>query len=172
MQGLWNVGKKVLKITGSPKTFSEKNGTVNVVIHRDAGSTDFRWIITGQHPQPCRKTEWSYTNPQVDVPLGDWFLVEAYMKKHAAQGRVYFAVNGEVVLDTKQTQPSGFTGRTQHADNPLELQFWSPLKNYHGMEWNRRGSVSQWYDDFELWTDFPPGHPAARLSRRAEKNSR
>jgi hypothetical protein len=140
------------------------NYRINVGIHRDAGATDFRWIITGQHPQPCRKTEWSYTNPQVAVPLGDWFLVEGYMKKHATQGRVYFAVNGEVVLDTEQVQPSGFTGRTQHADNPLQLHFWSPLKNYHGMEWNRRGPVSQWYDDFELWSDFPPGHPAMRPS--------
>ena len=86
------------------------------------------------------------------------------MKKHTTQGRVYFAVNGQVVLDTEQTQPAGFNGRTQHADNPLELSFWSPLKNYHGMDWNRKGPISQWYDDFELWTDFPPGHSAALAS--------
>jgi hypothetical protein len=136
------------------------NYRINIGIHRSSGSKDFHWLVIGQHPQPCRKTEWSYTNPHVKVPLGQWFLVEGYMKKHATEGRVYFAVNGEVVIDTDQIQPNGFTGRTQHADNPLELRFWSPLKNYHSMDWNRQGPVSQWYDDFELWSDFPSGHPA------------
>jgi hypothetical protein len=28
------------------------------------------------------------------------------------------------------------------------------------MAWNREGPVSQWYDDLELWSGFPPGHPA------------
>jgi hypothetical protein len=91
------------------------------------------------------------------------------MKKHATNGRVYFAVNGEVVLDTHQTRPKDFTGRTQHADNPLELRFWSPMKNYHSMAWNRRGPVSQWYDDFELWTSFPPGHPATRHTHPGDR---
>ena len=136
------------------------NYRINIGIRREAGATRFRWVVNGEHPQPCRKKEWSYDDSEVGVPFGDWFLVEAYMKKHATQGRVYFAVNEQVVLDTTQTRPAGFVGRTQHADNPLELKFWSPLKNYHGMVWNQQGPISQWYDDFELWTDFPPGHPA------------
>ena len=39
------------------------------------------------------------------------------------------------------------------------------MKNYHGMDWNRQGPVSQWYDEFELWSDFPPGHPAGLESQ-------
>jgi hypothetical protein len=136
------------------------NYRINIGIHREPNATPFRWYLTGQHPQPCRATEWSYLNPNVEVLLGRWFLVEAYMKKHATVGRVYFAVNGQVVLDTQVTRPQGFTGRTEHADHPLPLQFWSPMKNYHGMAWNQMGPVSQWYDDFELWSGFPPGHPA------------
>jgi hypothetical protein len=67
-----------------------------------------------------------------------------------------------VIVDTDDVKPAGFTGRTEHPDHPLPLRFWSPMKNYHGMEWNAQGPVSQWYDDFELWSGFPPGHPAAR----------
>ncbi len=145
------------------------NYRINIGIHREAEATDFRWHLIGEHPQPCRKTEWSYTNPDVPVPLGRWFLVEAYMKKHATAGRVYVAVNGRVVLDTRVTTPKGFTGRTQHADNPLPLKFWSPMKNYHSMDWNRQGPVSQWYDDFELWSSFPPGHPALRENGASEE---
>lgn len=136
------------------------NYRININIRREKDAPQFRWHITGEHPQPCRKTEWAYTNPDAEVPLGKWFLLEAYMKKDAVDGRVYFAVDGRVVLDTNQTRPRGFTGRTQHADNPLELRFWSPMKNYHHMDWNKHGPVSQWYDDFELWTSFPPSYPA------------
>lgn len=137
------------------------NYRINIGIHRQAGESAFRWVIRGEHPQPCRHTEWRYLNPTAEVPLGDWYLVEAYMRKHSERGRVYFAVNGIVVLDTDELQPDGFTGRTTHASNPLELAFWSPMKNYHSMEWNKAGPVEQCYDDFELWTGLPPGHPAA-----------
>ncbi len=136
------------------------NYRINIGIHRQANAMQLRWYLTGEPPQPCRKAEWTYLNPDVEVPLGRWFFVEAYMKKHTTAGRVYFAVNGQVVLDTRVTPPPGFTGRTEHADNPLPLKFWSPMKNYHSMSWNRMGPVSQWYDDLELWSGFPPGHPA------------
>ncbi|MFC1795261.1 DUF1961 family protein [Planctomycetota bacterium] len=145
------------------------NYRININIRREENTSKFRWFITGEHPQPCRKTEWTYLAPGAGVPLGRWFLVEAYMKKHATEGRVYFAVDGQVVLDTDITTPEGFTGRTQHATNPLPLRFWSPMKNYHSMVWNRAGPVSQWYDDFELWSGFPPGHPALRESDSSEK---
>jgi hypothetical protein len=95
--------------------------------------------------------------------VGECFLVQEYIKKHETGGRVYFAINEQVILDTDETRPDGFTGRTQHADNPLPLRFWSPLKNYHSMEWNRQGPVSHLYDDFEMWSGFPPGHPALKL---------
>ena len=64
------------------------------------------------------------------------------MKKHPTNGRVYFAVNIELVLDTDITKPDGFTGRTQHINQPLHLHFWSPMKNYHGMEWNKKVNIS------------------------------
>lgn len=145
------------------------NYRININIRREENTSKFRWYITGEHPQPCRKKEWVYLAPEASVPLGRWFLVEAYMKKHATEGRVYFAVDGQVVLDTDITTPKGFTGRTQHATNPLTLKFWSPMKNYHSMNWNRTGPVSQWYDDFELWSGFPPGHPALRDNGSSEE---
>ena len=138
------------------------NYRINIGLQRKPGATAFEWVVRGERPQPCRVEEWRHENATVKVPLGEWFLVEAYLKKHARDGRVYFAVNGQVVLDTAATKPRGFTGRTEHPDNPLPLRFWSPMKNYHGMEWNAQGPVSQWYDDFELWSSFPPGHPALR----------
>jgi hypothetical protein len=142
---------------------ASKGGTnnyrININLKKDKNSAKFYWLITGEHPQPCRVTEWSFANKEIEVPFGKWFKVEAYMKKDAVRGRVFFAVNEKVVLDTDFTKPAGFTGRTQHNDNPMHLAFWSTMKNYHSMQWNKKGPISQWYDDFELWTGFPPGHP-------------
>lgn len=135
------------------------NYRINIGIEKKANASDFHWVFRAEHPQPCRKKLWGYESDEIDVPLGEWFLVEAYMKRHPTDGRVYFAVNHQVVLDTDITRPEGFTGGTEHPDNPLPLAFWSPMKNYHSMSWNRRGPVSQWYDDFELWSTFPPDHP-------------
>lgn len=131
------------------------NYRINIGIVRLKGEEEFSWKIRGEQPQPCRIEEWSYVDQNVRVPLGEWFLVEAFMKKHATNGRIYFAINNQIILDTDKTKPEGFTGRTQHADHPLDLGFWSPMKNYHSMQWNKKGPISQWYDDFELWSDFP-----------------
>jgi hypothetical protein len=136
------------------------NYRININIRKDTNSSDFYWQIIGQHPQPCRVTEWKYDNHDIEVPFGKWFLVEAYMKQHKSDGRVFFAVNGEVVLDTKHIQPDGFEGRTQHKDNPMPLRFWSIFKIYHDTDWYEQGPTNQWYDDVELWSSFPPGHYA------------
>lgn len=80
-----------------------------------------------------------------------------YRLSHAAEHLTHIST---VAPTTQGSLP--ITGRTQHADNPLELRFWSPMKNCHHMNWNKQGPVSQWYDDFELWSGFPPGHQAQR----------
>jgi len=133
------------------------NYRINIGLEKRAGS-GFCWRIMGQQAHPFRKTEWTYENRTVPVPLEQWFLVEAYLRKDRSRGRVYFAVNGKVVLDTDVTCPDHFTGRTEHATNPLPLKFWSPLKMYHGKDyWQVRPTI-QWYDDLELWSSFPPGY--------------
>jgi hypothetical protein len=84
------------------------NYRININIRRGQDASRFRWYITGEHPQPCRKTEWMYLASESDVPLGRWFLVEAYMKQHATEGRVYFAVDGRLYVnaDTGQFRQS------------------------------------------------------------------
>lgn len=134
------------------------NYRINIHIRKEEHSHDFYWQVTGQHPQPCRVTEWTSIDYTHKVPLGEWFLVEAYMKQHKTDGRVFFAVNGHVILDTDQTRPKGFTGRTQHKENPLPLRFWSIFKSYHDTDWHKTGPTHQWYDDVEVWSSFPPGY--------------
>lgn len=133
-------------------TGGTNNYRINVSIRRDAGpSAQFYWHVLAEQVQPCRKLEWEWSNRSVPVPMnGQWFAVGAYLKKHASTGRVYFRVNGQVVLDTDVTRPPGFTGRTQHGANPKPLATWSPLKIYHHEDWWRAGPTTMLYDDFYL----------------------
>ncbi len=130
---------------------TEKGGTnnyrINVHIVMKDGTP--RWLVIGQEVQPVRITEWEETNLDHVVPTGRWFQVEAYMRKHASDGRVFFAVDGETVCD--------YRGRTEHKDNPLPLKFWSIFKLYHGTKWLEAGPTHQWIDDVELWSGLPEG---------------
>ena len=138
------------------KAGSTNNYRIGIYIDKARRESAYRWRIHGQQTQPCWNTEWRYTNTTAEVPFGEWILVEAYMKKHPADGRVAFAVNGEMILDTDLTAPEGFTGRTQHKDNPIPLKFWSPLKNYIDTLWYEQGGpISLLYDDLEIWESIP-----------------
>jgi len=178
----WKEISSGIKYTAEQCSPLEKGGSnnyrINFNVQKKSNSDLFQWYILAEHPQPCREIEWTYMHPTAAVPLDEWFLMEGYMKKHATDGRVYLRVNGEVILDTDVTKPVGFTGRTQHADNPLYIGFWSPLKNYHNFSWNEDNlrvngtrAISQFYDDFELWNGFPPGHPGLGGSNPVENYS-
>jgi hypothetical protein len=123
---------------------------MNIGLAQDAESRDLYWVATGEQVQPVRQIEWQARNASVDVPLGEWFLVEAYYKRHPTDGRVFLAVDGEVVFDV--------TARTQHRDDPQPLNFWSVFKLYHDPSWWAAGPTEQWYDDLEIWTSFPPDY--------------
>jgi hypothetical protein len=133
----------------SSGTTTEKGGTNNYRINIHIVMRDGvpRWQVIGQEVQPVRITEWEEVNADHVVPADRWFLVEAYMKKHATDGRVWFAVDGETICD--------YRGRTEHKDNPLPLKFWSIFKLYHGTKWLEAGPTHQWIDDVELWSGMP-----------------
>ncbi len=132
----------------SGRTGGVNNYRINIGIGKDAGQKRLYWRIMAQQVQPERRTEWVECCRQVTVPLGKWFLVEAYLRKRETEGRLYFAVDRNVVVDQ--------VCRTQHQDNPQPLDFWSIFKHYHSDEWYTMGPTHQWYADVELWTTFPP----------------
>ena len=114
----------------------------------NADREQIHWSGKTQQVQPSRFNEWSADNKQVSVPLDEWFDVEVFWRKgDEDEGRLWFAVNGEEVFD--------FRGRTQHADRPQDLEFWSIFKLYTGRDSLQNGSVYQWIDDVEIHSDFP-----------------
>jgi hypothetical protein len=121
---------------------------INIGITQDPATDQLYWVATGEQVQPVRQVEWQDRNLDVAVPLGEWFEVEAYIRRHPSDGRVYFAVNGETVFD--------LTVSTQNREEPRPLLFWSPFKLYHDSAWWAEGPTEQWYDNLEVWTGVPP----------------
>lgn len=127
---------------------------INIGLSQDPETRKLFWVATGEQVQPQRIIDWQSRNEQVEVPLGEWFEIEAYMRRHPTDGRVYLAINGETVFD--------LTVSTQHRDSPRELLFWSPFKLYHDPAWGSAGPTEQWYDDLEIWRGAPPDLDAGR----------
>jgi len=134
------------------------NYRIHVGIEKPKGSALYYWVVRAEQVRPWRRAEWKHLSNEHPVRFGEWMLVEAYFKKHRSKGRVFLAVDGEAILDTLYHRPKGFSGRTEHRTNPQPLKSWAVMKNYHDMRWNESGAVSQWYDNFELWSSFPPGY--------------
>ena len=135
-------------------TGGTNNWHTNITLRsNDAGK--LAWCFQRQTVQPDRITEQMVFNESVPVPVGDWFTVETFWK-WGKDGRIWYAINGETIFDQ--------FGRFEHPDNPLGLKFWAIFKNYRGLSWyddDLSNGDETWfaYDDVEVWSDFPAGHP-------------
>lgn len=91
-------------------------------------------------------------NKTVPVPIGQWFFVEAYWNhSEGADGRLWWYVNGEQIVDYK-----GITSET--GIDIGRLYFFA---HYGGSKY---GAQKQWFDDFEIWDDFPCGEGKSRYN--------
>ncbi|MCB1121327.1 MAG: DUF1961 family protein, partial [Verrucomicrobiae bacterium] len=130
------------------------NWRTNVTM-RTQDNGKLAWRFQRQTVQPERITTQELINEGAPIPYDRWFFVEMFWK-WGKQGRIWFAVDGETIFDE--------WGKFEHPDNPLGLKFWALFKNYRGFEWydadlSNGDETYHQYDDLELWTDFPPGHP-------------
>ena len=106
------------------------------------------WAAKTQQTQPNINTEWEAENNEIPVPIDEWFDIEVFWRQGDEEnGRLWLAVNGEEVFD--------FQGRTEHADRPQDLKFWSIFKLYTGLNSLENGPVYQWIDDVEIRSDAP-----------------
>ncbi len=89
----------------------------------------------------------------IPVPFDQWFTMEIFFKYSETDGEWYVAI-------TKEGQPrqeiAHLEGRTKYG---AKLHDQTVFKMYHSSEYtNVLGETSQYYDDFEIWNDYPPGY--------------
>ena len=112
-----------------------------IYVIRKWGTTKLTWKVTGFDIK-MNKEDWRIDNETVPVPVGEWFLLEAFLKgSSSSDGRFLVKVNGETIADHK--------GRTNLTDT---MRIWSTFKVYTS---GAAKPAFQWIDDFEIWSDIP-----------------
>ena len=97
------------------------------------------WRLKGQKLIPIKEDDWVDINDQIDVPIGDWFLLEVFWNhSSSADGQVLVKVNGAEIFN--------HIGRNK-LDSDLSV--FAPFKCYG------RTDYYQWIDDFEIWDNLP-----------------
>jgi hypothetical protein len=82
----------------------------------------------------------------VAVPVGQWFKFEVFWHRDRVAGRVWAAINGQVIGD--------FTGQTIGDNNaPIDRIMLHQL--YSGSPY----PIYQWIDDVQIWNRFPTAAP-------------
>lgn len=128
-------------------------------LHFLVGAEDYEYskgIIGGRY-----KEIWYEMNTEIDVPIGNWFTLEYYIKEGKGNsGRFYMSIapkggKKQVIFDiqnymhnTKDLNPDGIT-----LWNPMKLYTSKSLVDYV----RRKGTALQIYwDDFEIWENRVP----------------
>jgi hypothetical protein len=118
---------------------------LSVVAHNGATPS---WQVTwdndanGGFP---RQQFWRFDNFSIPVPIGKWFKLEVFWHRSGgSDGRVWFAVNGQVIDD--HTGPTIGT-----PSNPIPVGRIMINQVYTGAPY----PIYQWMDDVQIWRSFP-----------------
>jgi hypothetical protein len=142
------------------ETVGEKT-RYGVYIKKDTNSDHWYFRAIQQRPEGCSdpgqgpcEAYWENTdNQNIAVPFGKWFTFEVFFKYHESDGEFYVAITE----DGKPRQVvAHYEGQTKF-DQKLHDQM--VFKMYHHRDYlDKLGETSQYYDDFEIWSDYPPGY--------------
>jgi hypothetical protein len=105
-------------------------------------------------PGPSCVVYWdNHEHQNIPVPFDQWFTFEVFFRYSETDGEWYVAI-------TRDRQPrqeiAHFVGRTKF-DEKLHDQM--IMKMYHDTGYiSVLGETRQYYDDLEIWSDYPPGY--------------
>jgi len=111
----------------------------NLQVIRTHQGGGLKWKLLGQILKPKREYDWLEINDQIQVPVGEWFLLEVFWK-HSSEpdGQILVKINGKDLFN--------HIGRNKLNSR---LSVLMPFKCYG------RTDYSQWIDDFEIWDSIP-----------------
>jgi hypothetical protein len=137
-------------------TWEFENTRHGIYIGKAAYSNEWHFYVVQRYPG-SRGTI-LYENKiyqDVIVPMGEWFTFEIFFKYHETDGEFYASIKRDG--QPKQTI-ADFKGRTKFG---TKLHDQMIFKLYHDGDYIKRTSalgldgIHQYYDDFEIWSDYP-----------------
>jgi hypothetical protein len=106
------------------------------------GGTPY-WQIRGDGWIPSYQEFWRVTNKTIPIPVGQWFKLEVYWKRGTgSDGRVWMAVNGQVLVDKIGNN---------YGPNRSRINRVMVSTVYGG----HPAPQYQWTDDLQIWSTFP-----------------
>jgi hypothetical protein len=130
-----------------------------VYIKKDSNSNHWYFQVVQENPEGYQNVKWENTaNQHVAVPFGQWFTFDVFFKYHDTDGAFYVAITTDgqgrqVVAD--------YRGKTKYGNKMFNQ---TVFKLYHHTDILNRmqnlgfDGTTQYYDDFEIWSNFPPGY--------------
>jgi hypothetical protein len=135
-----------------------ENTRHGIYLRKDPNSSLWYFEVVQQLDPSTGPLTYENTEHQdIAVPFGQWFTLDVYFKYHATNGRFYVAI-------TRQGQPrqviGDCIGQTKYG---TKLHDQTLFKLYHSDDYfdnaaNPLTETNQYYDDLEIWSDFPPGY--------------
>jgi hypothetical protein len=133
--------------------WEKENTRHGIYMRKNSGNDEWHFRVVQQRPEG--NTIWENKSGQnVNVPFGQWFTLDVFFKYHETNGEFYVAVTRE----GKQREVTAhLKGRTKY-DTKIRNNI--PFKHYHHEEYIQKipGGTHMYYDDFEIWSDYPPGY--------------
>jgi hypothetical protein len=129
------------------------SGRHTIHLKKESNTGWYFWVRQ-RYPDP-RTLVWENTGYwDVAVPFGEWFTLDVFFKYHETDGEFFVAITREG--QARQTV-ANFVGQTQFGS---KLHNQVVFKMYHDAKWFNMlpSGTHQYYDDFEIWSDFPPGY--------------
>jgi hypothetical protein len=121
-------------------------------ITKQRNSDHWYFQAVQERPEGYKNVLWENTeNQEVAVPFDEWFTFEVFFKYHETEGEFHVAITTE---ENGRQTVSDFIGTTKF-DTKLKDQMM--FKMYHSSQYFDLlpGGVHHYYDDFEIWSDYP-----------------
>ena len=90
---------------------------------------------------------------EIAVPFDQWFTFDVFFKYHETDGEWFVAVTRE---GQERETVAHFTGKTKNNEKLHDQTLFKMYAN--GVYLDALGEYSQYYDDLEIWSDYPPGY--------------
>ncbi len=120
----------------------DKYHTMLVITRPAENNNKPTWVLKAHiGTRGRRPTDWHIFNKEIPVPLGQWFLLEAYWKhSESPDGRYIIRVNKKVIFN--------YRGRNKIKN---KNKSWHIFKIYTPVEALKLGPAYQWIDDVEIY---------------------
>lgn len=134
-----------------------------IYLQKDQNSDLWYFNVIQERPEGCHyydgpgpncTTYWDNSEHQnIAVPFDQWFTLDVFFRYNETNGRFYVAITKE---GSQRQLIADFQGKTKYEQKLHDQMI---IKLYHDASYTSKlGTTRQYYDDLEIWSDFPPGY--------------